>query len=419
MRLSRFAWLLVPLLLFGVYSLQRNPHLTRAQTRVTPGIRVMSGPVDPMKAPQMMFSGLWRVDGNFQSTIHMKNSLVVAPVQVTPVLYMADGTEYDLPPVNVHTTGTRAVNVNRALAQAPPAVRAHLSSYGSAALRYRGLPMTVAGVVDMLDAPRSLLFSASFMMPMMTQGTTDGTQTLEGLWWRWDSRVGGFVSLANTTGKSVSVTFQVIGSEGATLPPESLNLPAYSTEMLDLDQLTLGLPGLENQAGGIRVQWQGSAADLAVTGGLEDAREGFSSNMQFWSHDLMAAPAPSTMAAVGMMTGEADPSLGYPAGTRFTPYVVLRNSTSRALSVKLVVHETSGTQSFSLPLVLKPLETIRVDIRKAQVAAGRREQFKTMIPMRRLGRPEEIAAAAVFLASDESSFITGIDLPVDGGVVAV
>lgn len=42
-----------------------------------------------------------------------------------------------------------------------------------------------------------------------------------------------------------------------------------------------------------------------------------------------------------------------------------------------------------------------------------------MIPVGRMGKPEEIASAAVFLASDESSYITGIDLPVDGGLVAV
>jgi len=52
-------------------------------------------------------------------------------------------------------------------------------------------------------------------------------------------------------------------------------------------------------------------------------------------------------------------------------------------------------------------------------AKAMQEQLKTIIPMKRLGRPEEIAAAAVFLASEESSFITGIDLPVDGGTVAV
>jgi NAD(P)-dependent dehydrogenase (short-subunit alcohol dehydrogenase family) len=50
---------------------------------------------------------------------------------------------------------------------------------------------------------------------------------------------------------------------------------------------------------------------------------------------------------------------------------------------------------------------------------GVMEHFKTMIPMGRIGRPEEVAAAVTFLASDESSFITGIDLPVDGGLVAV
>ena len=39
-------------------------------------------------------------------------------------------------------------------------------------------------------------------------------------------------------------------------------------------------------------------------------------------------------------------------------------------------------------------------------------------PMGRLGEPEEIADAAVFLASDESAFITGSDLLVDGGYAA-
>lgn len=39
-------------------------------------------------------------------------------------------------------------------------------------------------------------------------------------------------------------------------------------------------------------------------------------------------------------------------------------------------------------------------------------------PMKRWGLPDELAAAVVFLASDESSFITGAAIPVDGGYVA-
>jgi hypothetical protein len=138
-RLPRFAWLLIPLLLISFSPVQRNPHLTRAQASAAPAqgslVPVAPAIADAMNAPQVLFSGLWRVDGNFESVIHIKNSSVVAPVEVAPVLYMADGTEYDLPPVIIPTTGTSMLSVNRALAQAPPAVRAHLSPYGSAALR--------------------------------------------------------------------------------------------------------------------------------------------------------------------------------------------------------------------------------------------------------------------------------------------
>ncbi len=54
-----------------------------------------------------------------------------------------------------------------------------------------------------------------------------------------------------------------------------------------------------------------------------------------------------------------------------------------------------------------------------EAADALREQFKASVPLHRMGRPEEIASAALFLASKESSYITGIDLPVDGGLVAV
>ena len=55
------------------------------------------------------------------------------------------------------------------------------------------------------------------------------------------------------------------------------------------------------------------------------------------------------------------------------------------------------------------------------LAATSPEIVKAMdqkVPMGRIGEPEEVAAAAIFLCSDEASYITGHALPVDGGIVA-
>jgi NAD(P)-dependent dehydrogenase (short-subunit alcohol dehydrogenase family) len=48
-----------------------------------------------------------------------------------------------------------------------------------------------------------------------------------------------------------------------------------------------------------------------------------------------------------------------------------------------------------------------------------REMFESLIPRGKMGRPEEIAAVALFLASDESSYVNGVDLAVDGGFSAI
>ncbi len=69
------------------------------------------------------------------------------------------------------------------------------------------------------------------------------------------------------------------------------------------------------------------------------------------------------------------------------------------IRVNAIIPGTTRTEMISYALVREP-----------EIAAT--------LPLRRIGEPEDVAAVAVFLASDESAYITGTDVVVDGGYLA-
>jgi NAD(P)-dependent dehydrogenase (short-subunit alcohol dehydrogenase family) len=68
-----------------------------------------------------------------------------------------------------------------------------------------------------------------------------------------------------------------------------------------------------------------------------------------------------------------------------------------------------------------PIDTPILDGQADSVEAADelKAQFIAAVPLNRLGHPEEIGAAALFLASDDSSFVAGAELSVDGGMAQV
>jgi hypothetical protein len=204
------------------------------------------------------------------------------------------------------------------------------------------------------------------------------------------------VGLTNTTSSSVKVSVQAIGAHGFRLPAQSVTLAPNAARMLDLNELTANLPDSEIQTGGIRVQYRGMMGDIIVVGGLEDASEGYSVDLPFWPHNPSRSMSTGqsqptmgyqrksaeilTLGAIGIMVGYPDSSMSFPGGTQFTPFVTLRNITSRALMLKPVLYLANSGQTRSFPLpaeILGPYEARQLDIadRLAKLGAGTSQRF--------------------------------------------
>ncbi len=321
-----------------------------------------------------LYCGLWRTDGLFAATIRIKNVLVIAPLEVQPVLYMADGTAYNLPPVAVPSGGVSTISINQALAQIPFSIAGHASEYGSAALTYRySSPGHVFGSIQSLDVTHSLTFVYPFFETMKMDHPA--LQTVEGLWWKHDAGVSGFVDLANITDKPKQVSLQLLDSRGKAAPPRFVSVPPRASRMLRLEDLSEDFR-LPQDSGGVRVEYQGPPGTLVITGGLLNETNGYSANIPFWLHDTeSSAPFKITYGMAGLMVGKPDPMMmpGFPASTEFSLYLAVRNTTERPLNAAFQLNYMNGASivTRNLPnLQLRPFEATQVDMRSILKSAG-------------------------------------------------
>lgn len=92
------------------------------------------------------------------------------------------------------------------------------------------------------------------------------------------------------------------------------------------------------------------------------------------------------------------------AGLRAMARIVAKELLPRRIRVNMVSPGPTDTEIFKRGATAEEIEGVR------QMLSG-------VVPIGRMGAPEEIARAVLFLASEEASFINGIDLYVDGGCV--
>ncbi len=83
--------------------------------------------------------------------------------------------------------------------------------------------------------------------------------------------------------------------------------------------------------------------------------------------------------------------------------------------------KTAAVELASIPIRVNSVHPGVIDTAMVSdhVPGAVAEQLLAMTPMGRMGKPEEIAAGVLFLASDDASFITGSELVIDGGYTAL
>jgi NAD(P)-dependent dehydrogenase (short-subunit alcohol dehydrogenase family) len=125
-----------------------------------------------------------------------------------------------------------------------------------------------------------------------------------------------------------------------------------------------------------------------------------------------AAPVLNDGASIVLTTSGAN-EIGMPASAVYAATKAATRSLARTLSAELVARRIRVNAVSPGPVATPIFGRMGLP---AEAAAAVEAQLAARVPLKRMAEPSEIADAVVFLASDESRFVVGAELVVDGGL---
>lgn len=350
---------------------QQRPHVAAPHKpiiRLEPRNKALTPPVH-----RSMVGGLWMIDGNFKSSIYIKNNLEAEAITVHPNLYLSNGTRYKLSDVTLDPSGIAIISINDELAKQGVSSSATLSGYLEVDYDWAWDPFCIT--IRNLDTVHSLIFTSSLRSPlppdpsMISLPKKIPTNTAESMWWKQEPSVTGFISVANLSPRPAHTTLLVTDSQGKSLALHDVTVTPHGMKLVQLPELL----STDAKQGGILVTSSETTDQLAISGGLEDPSVGYSSNLVFTVAPDDAAAADFTIAELGLMIGPADPMMAFPTGTTFTPYSVLRNTSDSPIAVTPTLWWMSNgsAQSAQLaPVSIVEHQTQSIDLTSAMVGFG-------------------------------------------------
>ena len=192
------------------------------------------------------------------------------------------------------------------------------------------------------------------------------------------------------------------------------NVTAVQGDAADLDDLDRLFDTVRREKGAIDVLW--ASAGMGEPGRLGEITEeqfdaAFGLNARGTLFTVQKALPLFNDGGSILMTGSNASQRGYPGWSAYAASKAVQLAYARVWAAEL---KDRG---------------IRVNVlTPGQVATAKQEElfdeatkqaFESLIPRGKMGRPEEIATVALFLASDDSSYVNGMELVADGGTTVI